>query len=279
MNTVSQGHFSIFEKSATRCTASRTRANIPSRAARFAGSVSLTITASKKLSMGARSSQAQPSHPRNPRRRSPLRPRLGRIEAPRRARSRQARICSGRNGRRCFFLQDIGGALVAGEQIGAILGRDEALQRLHPREQADQIILPAQREHRVDQVVTDAGLALLDLQAVGEEIEQFGCVERHGLTVNGQTSLGTRSNTASRFSLVPLTRTVWIVCSAARRSANGSFEPVGRMPCAKKAANVSIRSASATQAGMQPSTAARYCCCSAGDGARLLRHDRHNSRP
>ena len=38
-------------------------------------------------------------------------------------------------------------------------------------EQADEIVLAAEREHRVDQVVADAGFALLDLEAVGEEVE------------------------------------------------------------------------------------------------------------
>ncbi len=40
-------------------------------------------------------------------------------------------------------------------------------------EQADEIILPAEREHRVDQVVADTCFALLDFEAVGEEIEEF----------------------------------------------------------------------------------------------------------
>ena len=41
---------------------------------------------------------------------------------------------------------------------------------MDPGEQADEIVLPAKREHRVDQVVPDAGLALLDLETVGEEV-------------------------------------------------------------------------------------------------------------
>ena len=49
---------------------------------------------------------------------------------------------------------------------------DERLQRMDAREQADEIVLPAQREHRVDQVVADAGFALLDLEAVVEEVEE-----------------------------------------------------------------------------------------------------------
>jgi len=42
-----------------------------------------------------------------------------------------------------------------------------------PREQANEIVLTPQREHRVDQVVTNTGFALLDLEAVGEEVEYF----------------------------------------------------------------------------------------------------------
>ena len=41
-------------------------------------------------------------------------------------------------------------------------------------EQADEIILAAESEHGVDEVVADTGFALLDLEAVGEEIEDGG---------------------------------------------------------------------------------------------------------
>ena len=70
-----------------------------------------------------------------------------------------------------FLLEDVGGALVAGEQVRAVVGRDERLQRADAGEQADEVVLAAEREHRVDQIVTDAGLALLDFEAVGEEGE------------------------------------------------------------------------------------------------------------
>jgi hypothetical protein len=40
-------------------------------------------------------------------------------------------------------------------------------------EQADEIILAAKREHRVDQIVPYPGLTLLNLEAVSKEIEQF----------------------------------------------------------------------------------------------------------
>jgi hypothetical protein len=67
------------------------------------------------------------------------------------------------------LLQDIRRALVAREQIGAVLGRHERLQRLHAREQPNEIILAAERKNRVDQVVPDTGFALLDLEAVDKE--------------------------------------------------------------------------------------------------------------
>ncbi len=71
-----------------------------------------------------------------------------------------------------LLLQDIRRALVAGEQIRRLLGLDERLQRADAGEQTDEIVLSAEREHRVDQVVANAGFALLDLEAVGEEVEQ-----------------------------------------------------------------------------------------------------------
>src|SRR3546814_10897296 len=44
-------------------------------------------------------------------------------------------------------LQDVRRALVAREQICAVVGGDKALERLHPREQPDEIVLPSKREH------------------------------------------------------------------------------------------------------------------------------------
>src|SRR3546814_14642784 len=54
---------------------------------------------------------------------------------------------------------------------------------MDPREQADEIILAGAiffsgSEYRVDQVVANAGLALLELEAVGEEVEQFAFADR-----------------------------------------------------------------------------------------------------
>src|SRR3954454_25044153 len=68
-------------------------------------------------------------------------------------------------------LEDVGGALVAGEEVRPLGLLDERLERFHPRQQADEVVLSAQCEDGVDQIMTDAGLALLDLQTVPEEIE------------------------------------------------------------------------------------------------------------
>jgi hypothetical protein len=70
-------------------------------------------------------------------------------------------------------------ALVTGEQVGAVRRADERLQRMDAREQTDEIVLPAKREHRVNQVVADTGFLLLDLEAFGEEVENF--TDREGM--------------------------------------------------------------------------------------------------
>ena len=67
--------------------------------------------------------------------------------------------------------EDVGGALVAGEEVGAFGSLDEGLEGPDPGEQPDEIVLAAEREDGVDQVVADPGFALLDLEAVGEEVE------------------------------------------------------------------------------------------------------------
>jgi hypothetical protein len=78
-----------------------------------------------------------------------------------------------RRGDVIFLLQDIRRTLVPGEQVGAVLGGDERLQRMDAREQANEIVFAPEREYRVDQVVPDAGFALLDLETVGEETEEL----------------------------------------------------------------------------------------------------------
>ena len=68
--------------------------------------------------------------------------------------------------------EDVGGALVAGEQILAVLGVEEFAQRLDPADDEHEIVLAFEREHGIDQIVPRALLAQLDFQAVGEEGEK-----------------------------------------------------------------------------------------------------------
>ena len=69
---------------------------------------------------------------------------------------------------------DVGGALIAGQQIFAVVGVEEFSQRLDPADHQNEIVLAFQREHGIDQIVPGALLAELHLEAVGEEREQVG---------------------------------------------------------------------------------------------------------
>ena len=62
-----------------------------------------------------------------------------------------------------FLLENISGAFVTGEQVHAVFGGDEGLERMDASEQADEIILAAERKHCVDEVMADAGFLLLHL--------------------------------------------------------------------------------------------------------------------
>ena len=68
---------------------------------------------------------------------------------------------------------DVGGALIAGEQVLAVLGVEEFPQRLDAADDEQKIVLAFQREHGVDEIVPRALLAELDFQAVGEETQQI----------------------------------------------------------------------------------------------------------
>ena len=92
-----------------------------------------------------------------------------------------------------FLLQDIRRALVAGEEVSPLPGFDERLQRFHPSEQADEVVLAAEREHGVNEVVADAGFALLDFEAIGEKFNQL---------------IGCRNNTFSEY----LSRILFVKC-------------------------------------------------------------------
>ena len=61
-----------------------------------------------------------------------------------------------------LLLEDIRRAFVTGEQVGAVRRGDEGLEGMDPGEEAHEIVPPAEREDRVDQVVADTCFALLD---------------------------------------------------------------------------------------------------------------------
>ena len=67
---------------------------------------------------------------------------------------------------------DVGRALVAGEQVIAVLGVEEFSQRLDAADDEKKIVLAFEREHRIDQIVPRALLAELDFQTVGEESQE-----------------------------------------------------------------------------------------------------------
>src|SRR5262249_51779754 len=67
---------------------------------------------------------------------------------------------------------DVGRALVAGEQILAVLHVEEFAECLDSADDEQEIVLTFEREHGVDQVVARALLAQLDLEAVGGEYHQ-----------------------------------------------------------------------------------------------------------
>ena len=68
--------------------------------------------------------------------------------------------------------EDVGGALDAGEQVGAVVGLQERVERFDALDDQRQVVLAAEREHRIDQVVPLALLAQEDFEAVGEEGEE-----------------------------------------------------------------------------------------------------------
>ena len=67
-------------------------------------------------------------------------------------------------------LEDIRRAAIADEQVCAVVGFEERLQRLDAPHEADQIVLIAEREHGIDQIVANAFLAQRDFKPVGKEV-------------------------------------------------------------------------------------------------------------
>ena len=72
-----------------------------------------------------------------------------------------------------FDAQDVRPALDAGEQILAVVGVEEFTQRLDAAHDEQQVILPFEREHSIDEIVLRALLAQLHFEAIGEERQEI----------------------------------------------------------------------------------------------------------
>ena len=92
-----------------------------------------------------------------------------------------------------FDFEDVQGALVAGEQVLAVVGREEALQRLDAADDEDEVVLAAEREYGVDQIVPHAFVAQCDLQAIGEETEATSASDSRIRTLGRRHDLEIRS--------------------------------------------------------------------------------------
>ena len=68
--------------------------------------------------------------------------------------------------------QDVGGAAIADEQVSAVLGIEQAPERLDPAHDHEKIVLTRQGEDGVDEIVPRALVAQIDFQAIGEEGEE-----------------------------------------------------------------------------------------------------------
>ena len=68
--------------------------------------------------------------------------------------------------------EDIGGAAVGGEQIGAVLALEKVPECSHPRPHAHQVVLIASRENGFHQIVTHALLSQVHLDSVSNEGKQ-----------------------------------------------------------------------------------------------------------
>ena len=72
--------------------------------------------------------------------------------------------------------QDVGGALVAGQQVFPILGVEKFAQRLDPADDEEQVVLAFEGEHGIDEIVAGTLLAELDLEAIGEEGKKINTI-------------------------------------------------------------------------------------------------------
>ena len=178
---------SMAEKTATRFITARMRFSRQSRLRRTAGLSALTVVVSKKASIGARrrasaviaaaKSSAASAGPSAASAAS---------RAAKRARSAVGLGEAGVGVERVFDAvlllllgQDVGRALVAGEQVGAVVGGEEVLQGADAGDEQHEVVLAAELEAGVDDVVADALAAEVDLEAIGEEGEEIGGATSH----------------------------------------------------------------------------------------------------
>ena len=75
--------------------------------------------------------------------------------------------------------QDVGGAAIADEQVFAILGIEQAPERLDPAHDHQKIVLARQGEDGVDEIMPRALVAQIDFQAIGEEGEEARTTSPH----------------------------------------------------------------------------------------------------
>src|SRR4029078_11390064 len=68
---------------------------------------------------------------------------------------------------------DVGRALIAGEQVLAVFSVEKFSQRLDAADNEQEVVLPFESEHGIDEIVPRALLAKLDFQAVGEKEEKI----------------------------------------------------------------------------------------------------------
>ncbi len=66
--------------------------------------------------------------------------------------------------------EDVRGAAVGGEQVGAVLGAEQGGERVGAGEEAHEVVVGAGSEHGGEHVVARAFRAELDAEAIGEKI-------------------------------------------------------------------------------------------------------------
>ena len=214
----------------------------------------LTVTVSKKPSTGRRSpANAVIASPKFSRSKRPATARRASVRASPRRRLRRRFEPAGvdRAVMRLTVLlgldpDDIGGPAVGRQQIGAIVGAEEPVEGGDPIQQSDEVVLAAEREDGVDQVVPDALLAQGYLEAVGEEAhDRIAEVGHGGIQPVAMGRCSRRDNPAQTESEPVLddqaddaegcpTQREWVPAA------------VGRSPMPKKPTRVSSLSASAT---------------------------------